>query len=69
MSNDTFLQTWARAQNALAGACARLDDHRRDERGEGVISAAISSTRLTYLSCDAPCTPGSAATEGAKALA
>jgi hypothetical protein len=45
----TFLQTWTRAQNALAAGRSWLDDHRRDERGEGVISAAIAVMIMAFL--------------------
>jgi len=46
---DLFVRTWAGAQTALVGGRAWLDDHRRDERGEGVISAAIAVMIMAFL--------------------
>jgi hypothetical protein len=46
---DTVLRSWAGAQNVLATGRLWLDDHRRDERGEGVISAAIAVMIMAFL--------------------
>jgi hypothetical protein len=46
---DTFLRTWAGAQSLFATGRRWLDDHARDERGEGVISAAIAVMIMAFL--------------------
>jgi hypothetical protein len=46
---DTFLRTWASVQTVAAAARHRLHDHARDERGEGVISAAIAVMIMAFL--------------------
>jgi hypothetical protein len=46
---DTFLRGWATVQTIAAGGRDWLRDHARDERGEGVISAAIAVMIMAFL--------------------
>ena len=46
---ESLLRAWTGAQTLLAGGRDWLDDHRRDERGEGVISAAIAVMIMAFL--------------------
>ena len=47
--NTTLLRALAAAQTWTASGRTWLDDHRRDERGEGVISAAIAVMIMAFL--------------------
>ncbi len=63
MSNELLLRAWVAVQAARVTTAHRLAS---DERGEGVISAAMAAHRLQWHTWMLPSTAGSAAT--AKAL-